>query len=285
MTPVILSFAALSGDNFIRCPPEALIWDTRKLRVLEEILRFNPSLICLEEVDHFSYIEECLKPLGYAGLFLPKPFSVCLRFENNNGPDGCAIFYLKEKYELLHNEDIFLKNDGISTNQVAILCKFRLKSCNSKKPDSGQDFHLAVTHLKAKEGFEEKRFEQGSDLLKHLFDKCGSLPLVICGDFNAESDEKVYRAFSDSPLGLQSAYTNLTEDKTEPPYTTWKVRQGTDGELDKSRTIDYMWYTKDSAKVIRLLSFPTTEEIGYTRLPSFLYPSDHLSLVCDIKLL
>ncbi|KAJ8297523.1 LOW QUALITY PROTEIN: hypothetical protein KUTeg_024054, partial [Tegillarca granosa] len=272
---------ALSGDNFIRCPPEALVWDIRKLRVLEEILRFNPSLICLEEVDHFSYIEECLRPLGYAGLFLPKPHSVCLRFENNNGPDGCALFYLKEKYELLQNEDIFLKNDGISTNQVALLCKFHLKSCNSKKSNSGQDFFLAVTHLKAKEG--KKDLNKETYLLKELFDKCGTLPLIICGDFNAESDEKVYQAFSNSPLGLCSAYTSLTDDKTEPPYTTWKVRQGRDGDIDKCRTIDYMWYRKDKAKVIRLLNFPTVEEIGYTRLPSFSYPSDHLSLVCDIK--
>lgn len=32
-----------------------------------------------------------------------------------------------------------------------------------------------------------------------------------------------------------------------------------------------------------VLDLPTEEQIGPNRLPSFSYPSDHLSLVCDLR--
>lgn len=108
----------------------------------------------------------------------------------------------------------------------------------------------------------------------------GSIPLVVCGDFNAEPREEVYRRFSSSPLGLNSAYKLLSSDgQTEPAYTTWKIRPS--GE--SCSTLDYIWYSHDSLSVDCLLDIPTEEQIGPDRLPSYHYPSDHLSLVCDLS--
>lgn len=116
-----------------------------------------------------------------------------------------------------------------------------------------------------------------------------SVPIIMCGDFNATSDEAIYKLVceSDNPV-LYSAYSSLGEEFTtggkvrrcEPPYTTWCIRPH--GETPK--TVDYVWYTKDDFKVDRLLEIPTSEDITENRLPSFLYPSDHVSLVCDMTL-
>lgn len=65
----------------------------------------------------------------------------------------------------------------------------------------------------------------------------------------------------------------------EPPYTTWKVRE----ESEECHTIDYIYYTKKSFSVEAGLLFPSEREIGPARLPSYSYPSDHMSLMCDLK--
>lgn len=151
---------------------------------------------------------------------------------------------------------------------------------------------VTVTHLKARSGWEWLRSAQGSDLLRHLqnlvqkhassptADPSSDIPLIICGDFNAIPNEEVYRRFITSPLSLDSAYKKLSQDGlTEPEYTTWKIRPS--GEC--CATLDYIWYSRDKLRVDAVLEMPTEEQIGPNRLPSFSYPSDHLSLVCDFS--
>lgn len=154
---------------------------------------------------------------------------------------------------------------------------------------TGRRLCVAATHLKARSGWEWLRSAQGSDLLRqlqnvvqrHAGGEAGShIPLLVCGDFNAVPAEDVYRRFITSPLRLDSAYKKLSRDgSTEPRYTTWKIRPT--GEC--CSTLDYIWYSQDALAVDAVLDMPTEEQIGPNRLPSFSYPSDHLSLVCDVS--
>uniref|UniRef100_A0A3P9HY38 Nocturnin n=1 Tax=Oryzias latipes TaxID=8090 RepID=A0A3P9HY38_ORYLA len=268
-------------DNFVRCPLDALCWSQRKCLLLEEILTYRPHILCLQEVDHYyDTFEPVLAGLGYSGHFCPKPCSPCLYVEGNNGPDGCALFFDRSRFELLDSTSTRLYAIMIPTNQVAVVTTLRCRI-------TGGLVCVAVTHLKARSGWEWLRSAQGSDLLwqlQNLTNKlCAglgedSIPLLICGDFNAVPTEEVYRHFAVSPLGLDSAYKKLSQDgSTEPKYTSWKIRAT--GEC--CSTLDYIWYTRDTLKVNAVLDMPTEEQIGPDRLPSYSYPSDHLSLVCD----
>ncbi|XP_034395648.1 nocturnin-like isoform X1 [Cyclopterus lumpus] len=273
-------------DSFVQCPPEALSWSRRKYLILEEILTYRPHILCLQEVDHYyDTLQPVLAGLGYSGNFCPKPWSPCLEVEGNNGPDGCALFFDQSRYELLDSVNIRLSAMRIPTNQIAVVTMLRCRR-------SGRCVCVAVTHLKARSGWEWFRSAQGSDFLRHLQnlvqkhagDPAGApmsdIPLFICGDFNAVPTEEVYRRFITSPLGLDSAYKKLSQDGlTEPEYTTWKIRST--GEC--CTTLDYIWYSQDTLRVDRVLDMPTEEQIGPNRLPSFSYPSDHLSLVCDFS--
>ncbi|XP_070804542.1 nocturnin isoform X2 [Pituophis catenifer annectens] len=261
-------------DNFIQCPMEALRWEERKCLILEEILAYQPDILCLQEVDHyFDTFQPLLSRLGYQCTFLPKPCSPCLDVECNNGPDGCALFFLKDRFTLINSTDIRLTAMKFKTNQVAIV---QILKCN----ETGKLFCVAVTHLKARNGWERFRSAQGADLLENLqqITQDAEIPLIVCGDFNAEPTEEVYKQFSESSLNLNSAYKLLsTNGLTEPPYTTWKIRPS--GEC--RHTLDYIWYSQQTLKVDAALTLLTEEQIGPNRLPSFNYPSDHLSLVCD----
>ncbi|XP_020796951.1 nocturnin isoform X2 [Boleophthalmus pectinirostris] len=272
-------------DSFVQCPLEALSWSQRKYLILEEILTHRPHILCLQEVDHyFDTFQPVLAGLGYCSNFCPKPWSPCLDVEGNNGPDGCALFYDQSEFELLDSVNIRLSAMRIPTNQVAVVTMLRSHRNN-------RCVCIAVTHLKARAGWEWLRSAQGSDLLRQLqnlvqrhspspADPIQDIPLLVCGDFNAVPSEEVYRRFTGSLLGLDSAYKKLSQDgTTEPAYTTWKIRPS--GEC--CSTLDYIWYTKGSLRVEAVLDMPTEEQIGPNRLPSFNYPSDHLSLVCDFS--
>lgn len=274
-------------DGFIRCPLDALNWQERKYLILEEILTYRPDILCLQEVDHYyDTFQPIMASLGYHGSFLAKPWSPCLDVEQNNGPDGCALFYRHSRFSLQATSHLRLSAMMLPTNQVAIV---QTLCCQV----TGRRLCVAVTHLKARSGWERLRSAQGADLLQSLRNitsrggggsrsegAAGTVPLVVCGDFNAEPSEDVYRRFSSSPLGLNSAYKLLSSDgQTEPAYTTWKIRPS--GE--SCSTLDYIWYTHDALSVECLLDIPTEEQIGPDRLPSYHYPSDHLSLLCDIR--
>ncbi|KAM7417047.1 hypothetical protein PAMA_016926 [Pampus argenteus] len=268
-------------DGFIRCPLDALNWQERKYLILEEILTYRPDIVCLQEVDHyFDTFQPIMSSLGYHGSFLAKPWSPCLDVEQNNGPDGCALFYRRSRFSLQSTAHLRLSAKMLPTNQVAIVQTLHCR-------ETSRRLCVAVTHLKARSGWERLRSAQGADLLQSLRNitcrseaASGTDPLVVCGDFNAEPSEDVYRRFRSSPLGLDSAYKLLSPDgQTEPAYTTWKIRPS--GE--SCSTLDYIWYSQHALGVECLLDIPTEEQIGPDRLPSYHYPSDHLSLLCDIS--
>ncbi|XP_077465363.1 nocturnin-like [Stigmatopora argus] len=263
-------------DGFVRCPLEALNWKERKYLILEEILTRRPDVVCLQEVDHYyDTFQPVMAGLGYHGSFLAKPRSPCLDVEKNNGPDGCALFYRRSRFSPRSHAHLRLSAAAIPTNQVAIA---QVLQCRL----TGRQLCVAVTHLKARSGWERLRSAQGADLLRRLggLSAARTHPLVVCGDFNAEPSEDVHRRFRASPLGLHSAYKLLSADgRTEPPYTSWKIRPS--GE--SRGTLDYIWYSRGALRVDGLLDIPGEEQIGPDRLPSFHYPSDHLSLICDIS--
>ncbi|XP_032578265.1 nocturnin isoform X3 [Drosophila sechellia] len=284
------------NDGFVRCPEEALTWEHRKYLIVQEILQNQPDVICLQEVDHFKFLQTVLGSQNYAGIFFPKPDSPCLYIEQNNGPDGCAIFYKRDKLQLQGYDTRILEVWRVQSNQVAIAARLRMRS-------SGREFCVATTHLKARHGalLAKLRNEQGRDLIRFVKQFAGDTPLLLCGDFNAEPVEPIYATILGCDLlRLGSAYADVKLDrveilhpsedvgefvaksmKREPPYTTWKIRE----EGEECHTIDYVFYTPDRLKIKNCLDFPAGEQIGKNRTPSFQYPSDHFSLLCDFELL
>ena len=49
---------------------------------------------------------------------MPKPDSPCLYLPENTGPDGCAIFYKKEKFDLEKWEKRVIQVWHVESNQV-----------------------------------------------------------------------------------------------------------------------------------------------------------------------
>ena len=54
-------------DKFVLADSRALDWASRRWRVVEEIIRHQPDLVCLQEVDHYPFISSALASSGYSG--------------------------------------------------------------------------------------------------------------------------------------------------------------------------------------------------------------------------
>lgn len=271
---------AEQADGFACCPDAALDWSKRRWRILEEILSYQPDVVCLQEVDHYKFLSASLGSVGFDGTFYPKPDSPCCYVRGNNGPDGCAIFYDRSKFELVRCEKRVLEVFTCQSNQVTLLCIFRRKLDDA-------ELCLVTTHLKARQGglLSSLRNEQGKDLLDFVRAHRGRRPVIIAGDFNAEPSEPVYRTLiTQRDLPLESSYAVRPGSggvrEQEPPYTTWKIRR--EGEV--CHTIDYIFYTKPDFQLEARLDLPTEDQIGPGRVPSLAYASDHFSLVADLAL-
>ena len=147
---------------------------------------------------------------------------------------------------------------------------------------STQTVCIAVTHLKAKQEGRELRMAQGKHLLSEIKSFAENHPVIVCGDFNATSDEPVYKLFSgnDSSLKLSSSYVTPHYGNKEPPLTSWKFRAAGESKY----TIDYIWFTPDTLTVESIWTIPTEEGIEKDGLPCAKYPSDHVSLCTCFKL-
>jgi nocturnin len=244
--------------------------------MLEEIARHDPDIVCLQEVDHFPFLQNALSNLGYSGHFKPKPDSPCLHLSGNTGPDGCAIFYKTDKFELKKLESRVLEIWGVPSNQVAMSLMLETRS-------TGSQLVVSTTHLKARKGplLSALRNEQARDLLDHLTRFADGKPVICTGDFNAEPDEPVYTTMTHpDELGLSSAYASVHGGK-EYDYTSWKIR----GEEECKEILDYIFYSEQGFQVEAVLEPVAEDEIGIDRLPNLAFASDHLSLVTDLKIL
>ncbi|XP_031640004.1 nocturnin isoform X3 [Contarinia nasturtii] len=310
------------NDNFVCCPADALTWESRKYLILQEIIQNDPDVICLQEVDHFKFLQTMLATQNYEGIFFPKPDSPCLYITENNGPDGCALFYKKTKFDLVNYDTRILEVWRVQSNQVTITANLRII-------ETGKEICVCTTHLKARNGalLAKLRNEQGKDLMRFVQRVANNRPILISGDFNAEPIEPVYSTVINyAPLKLSSAYADLlasisnnsNEDKesentvaVDAVDSETNDDDGDDGITNgvKSRvdhlisneppyttwkireegevchTIDYVFYSRDKLKVNNCLKFPHGKEVGENRTPSHRYPSDHFSLLCDFEII
>ena len=96
-----LAKSLCSPNKYTKAPRETYDWDNYRLwRTIQEIVRYDCDIICLEEVDHYELIKPYLHSVGYTSIFMPKFSSPCLEMLENIGPDGSCIFYRLSKFQV-----------------------------------------------------------------------------------------------------------------------------------------------------------------------------------------
>lgn len=146
-------------------------------------------------MDHFKFLQTMLATQNYEGIFFPKPDSPCLYITENNGPDGCALFYKKTKFDLVNYDTRVLEVWRVQSNQVTITANLRVI-------ETGKEICVCTTHLKARNGalLAKLRNEQG---------KVSKIPTVA----------SIYFCLANKNISIQrSKFTSFYKTKTNICY-------------------------------------------------------------------
>jgi len=256
----------------------ALSQSFRRPRILQHIRDVDADLVALEELDEADYREWLAPALasdGYAGLYKQRP----------GNADGCALFFRSRRLVLrAHQSGVY--NDS---NQVFLLAHFAILSATTPPAEAPVSLFVAVTHLKAKPEFAERRVRQMRELLERLDAFVGACASgdslappsssavcrsarIVCGDLNDEPTSAAFRLADERFVSAYDAHYSGFH------YTTHKQRDADAAPV--LRTIDYIFYAGRALQLTALLDVPPTTAFP-RRLPSPSHPSDHLSLAAQ----
>ncbi|KAM3736235.1 hypothetical protein ACB098_10G146900 [Castanea mollissima] len=280
---------SLSINALEYCPRWALAWEYRQEILLEEIIKYDADILCLQEVqcDHFeNFFEPELKKLGYSVMYKLRT--------------GSGLEFDKEASSVVNALEPKIKFKGshrlTSKDNVALVVVLESLQ-NGSNRDAFQSRICVVVHLV--NGLEKIVQSQ-------------QIPLIICGDFNSRPGSDTHNFVvkgrancvsekANDPLGifqylklhhslsLVSAYSSflhsdgveeqrrkMNSQTSEPAFTNFTNKF--------FGTLDYIFYTDKSLIVESLLELVDRESIGNKGIPSPTRPSDHIALMASFRL-
>lgn len=280
-----------SKKIFHKCPKDALVWEKRCKAIVAEILRQDPDVFTLCELDKFDDIIKALNGKYEGQLLLRK-----------GKKDGSGIFWRSGMLEKGRELSTFVDVDGKQWEQVVLGIELATK-------DGKTRFIQACSHLKSdkKPEGEVLRQKQAADILAKLAAHFGTdTPLILNMDLNS-SNVPLYKGSrplkageevgkdSYEPLvypdilrneafGLKSAYKEV--QGSEPWATSAKWRpEGPPENPDKKYEycIDFIFVSKQITPVSVLEVF-RPDQIPADAFPSADYPSDHELIAAELIL-
>ncbi|XP_022103512.1 2',5'-phosphodiesterase 12-like [Acanthaster planci] len=296
------------------CPKDVLDIDYREQLLLKELTGYNADIMCLQEVGRKlfeSSMEPSLKNSGLDGL---------LRCKHGNLAEGEAIFYRTDKFRLLGSHDVafceVLQKDPLHRNLLEAVARsdamlkrflglaavvqvavFELISDPSKR------LCIANTHLYFHPRASHIRLIQTAMITQHIQKVCSVYQeqdnqvkpaVVLCGDLNSTPDGCVYEFLVKGSLSEKSVdwYSSGKEEFCGGVALTHSLNFQ-DACQDIAYTnlvagfrgkLDHIMFEGDKMKVDRVIPMSTHQEVTrHVALPNAVFPSDHLSLVCELS--
>eukprot|EP01120_Amphizonella_sp_Union-15-10_P013773 TRINITY_DN6489_c0_g1_i1.p1 TRINITY_DN6489_c0_g1~~TRINITY_DN6489_c0_g1_i1.p1 ORF type:complete len:311 (-),score=40.25 TRINITY_DN6489_c0_g1_i1:37-969(-) len=271
----ILGKVYASPQWFPYCENAVLQFSTRSKLILQELQDLEANLICLQELDEFSFWESKLSELGYVAVY----------FGRSSKSDGCGIFYMPNKLKLQKHQGV---NFPDKFDRIGLMCSFSLVQSKGIKNNT---IVVATTHLYWDNSRVDVQFQE----LKYFLDSLAKFnvnqaPTIVTGDFNSLPEQPLYKFMQtmqspnpkkkndDSNLYFKfaSAYSNYAGTGKEPLYTTFKPNW--------NGCIDYIWYWSktESLSPLSILTLPEAKELMKEKgLPNSVHGSDHLPLYCE----
>ncbi|XP_035223948.1 2',5'-phosphodiesterase 12-like [Stegodyphus dumicola] len=298
---------------FPYCTAEALTLEYRKQLFLKEILGYNADIICLQEVDQKVFHDDLVPVLSTTGL------KGTFNKKGGHVAEGLACLYRISKFKLIESHAIVLSQSveaEPSLQKIASKLKEnqKLKEKFMKRTTSLQVVLLESldaprkkilvgnTHLYFHPKSNNIRLIQAASCISYLEnllqkyqieDPQCTIALILSGDFNSFPKGGVYKFITKGYLpkdcldwksnpeeevkGLALSHSlQLDSACGTPKYTNY-----TEGFAG---CIDYIFYEKCRFHVSAVVPFPTNEQLTkYKALPSKVFPSDHIALVCSLK--
>ncbi|XP_065316617.1 2',5'-phosphodiesterase 12-like [Gordionus sp. m RMFG-2023] len=275
---------------------------------------YNADLICLQEVDKKlfnTHLNIGLSQYGYSGLSL---------FKGDTVAEGCALFYKNSKFDLISKYDISIPN-AIQANQELyktiqqyprlkenIMSKksvFQVTLLKCKYNLTDDVICIANTHLYFLPTSPHIRLIQITSCLRYLQNvlaqycqnntKSKRPRVIICGDFNSSPQTDLYQFLTTKCLTKDAtswpkgddpeAFEGFDLSHNFELYSACGQPEYTNFVPGFQKCIDYVFVEKKKFEIEQIIPFPSRKDIEkYTALPNEELGSDHLALVCDVKI-
>lgn len=196
----ILSQTLLNDHKHLyrRCNPKDLEWPQRGQRIISELLYKRADIVCLQEVES-EHLQTLFRPkLSEYG------FECLYKKKTGYKIDGCAIFFKRKLFDLIHHKGIEFHRIDVATilnrDNVGIIAVLKPKLESPKE----SRLVIASTHLLFNPRRSDIRLAQlklfMSELEELSFDRFDSdqnkryhHPTILCGDFNSLPGSEINR--------------------------------------------------------------------------------------------
>lgn len=232
-------------------------WENRREATLRMLEREAPTVFGIQEGYLFqvNYIEENLPQYGRVGVG---------RDDGKEQGEIMAVFYLKERYDLLDHGDLWLSEtpDRVSRGWDGA-CNRTMTWVHLREKATGKEFYYFNTHLDHKG--ETARREGVKLVVKEVQEIAGrKAAVVVGGDLNSTIDDKIF-----DPLKKFMAPARVKAPVTDNKgtYNGW-------GQAPNSMVIDHLF-----VRNMKCLSYRTLD--GDYGVP---YISDHYPIEIVVRL-
>lgn len=305
----VLAYYFTKYEYFPYCPEQYLHVKYRSPRIINEIEKVNPDVLCLQECDFDLFSEYYLPNLEALGYNCHYKASSSNRIVINVVCYKKKLFTAIEEFKIDLNDELTKRDEAFNKFKDATVI-------NMTHNPTGKRLVVVNTHLYWNPEYEFVKYGQIAKIIKDIEKKySASVPMILCGDFNSLPNSNVikyiYRHAPDMDsikkgdvnknkkliaefwdefthhLDLRSAYDCYKNSilSSEPDYTNGHP-DFTAYTEEFSGTLDYIIYSSKHFSVTQVLNVPTHDpEVKSAKLPNKTYPSDHFKIASRFKLI
>ncbi len=228
------------------------------------------ALIRFHKFDIFGTQEGLLHQLNDIVEWAPNyQFIGVGRDDGKQAGEHAAIFYLKNKFQVVKHGDFWLSEtpDKPSKGWDATCCNRLCSWALFKELKSGEEFYVFNAHFDH-QGIEARK-ESAVLILHKIGQIAGDNPVIFMGDLNGDHESDWYKALEKSEL------LNDTYQLVEDPYAVNGSFNGFGRSTESNSIIDHVFVTYHfSARKWGLLT-----DTFHGR-----FPSDHFPVVINVTL-
>ena len=236
-------------------------WEKRKAYVGKQLLFYAPDIFGIQEgLGHqVSYLDDFLMNYAYVGVG---------RDDGKEMGEYCAIFYNKEKFQLLGGHTFWLSEtpDNVSIGWDAALERICTYAFFMDKR-TGNNFWVFNTHF---DHIGELARERSAALIVRKIQEINkdNFPVFILGDFNLNENSNAIRYLSEH-------FNDARRQAIEPPFGPYGTFTGFEFNAPVKDRIDYIFCSKQDI---------TVEKYGVlTDSKDGRYPSDHFPVMIKAR--
>ncbi|XP_043929832.1 protein angel homolog 1 [Protopterus annectens] len=215
---------------YAHCQPEFLNWEYRLKSILEEVKRWDPDVLCLQEVQEDHYREQLESVLIVSG------YECIYKRRTGIKTDGCAICYKSAKFSLISCVPIeffrppadILNRDNVGL--ITLLQPLTPETAEAENVRTSKVTPVCIvnTHLLYNPRRGDIKLAQTAVLLAEI-DRIARInpeeeiyyPIILCGDLNAVPDSPLYAFIRNGKLqyrGLFGWKVSGQEDFSHEPF-------------------------------------------------------------------